>query len=117
MTNLLKMNFDKPIYSILYCIGLWSNSESLNLSAVMRAKYPDGNWRDVTNLFNLNLQTKEQGFKRYSNYFPGGVTGIRFECSATADGNKNKGRLSIEDIVLGTLPGTEENTYHIVNYA
>ena len=111
-----EMKFDKPIYSILYRVGLWSNSESLDLSAKLLAKYPDGNWKDVTNLFDLNLQTKEQGFKRYSSYFPNGVSGIRFECSATADGSRNKGRLSIDDIVLGTKPGIEENSYFITNY-
>lgn len=111
-----EMNFDKPIYSILYCIGLWSNSELLDLSAKLQVKSPGGNWEFLANLFNWNLQTKEQGFNRYSNYFPNGINGIRFECNATADGNKNKGRLSIDDIVLGTKPGANENSYYITNY-
>ena len=111
-----EMNFSKPIYSVLYTVGLWSSSENLDGTAVLMVKDANGNWSELKDLLSSQLNTKEQGLNRYSNYFPNGIYGLRFECTSTAIGSRNKGRLSIDDIVLGTKSGTSENNYYITNY-
>ena len=111
-----EMNFDKPIYSVLYSVGFWSNFENLDGTAVLKIKDSNGNWTQMTNLLSLQLNARGQGLKRYSNYFPNGIYGLKFECTATATGSRNMGRLSIDDIVLGMKTGSNENNYYITNY-
>lgn len=48
--------------------------------------------------------------------FANGIYGLRFECTATATGSRNKGRLSIDDMVFGTRTGMSENQFYITNY-
>ena len=112
----LEMNFNKPVYSILYSIGLWSSSENIDGTATLFAEDANGNWSKLQDLLSLDLKTKEQGHNRYSHYFANGIYGLRFECTSTAIGSRNKGRLSIDDIVFGTKAGTSENQYYITNY-
>lgn len=112
----LEMNFNKPIYSILYCVGLWNGYELLDGDALIKVKDALGNWNQIVDLHKLNLKTKSKGFLRYYEYFQGGIYGLRFECNATATGNRNRGRLSIDDIVFGTKTSISENTYYITNY-
>ena len=112
----LKMEFNKPVYSLLYSIGLWSNSESLDGTATLFVKDANDNWSKLTDLLSLQLNNKERGLNRYSCYFANGIYGLRFECNSTAIGNRNKGRLSIDDIVFGTKTGVSENNYYVTNY-
>lgn len=112
----LEMNFNKPVYSILYSIGLWSGSEKLDGTATLLIKDSSENWSKIQDLLSLQLKTKESGFNRYSYYFASGIYGLRFECTSTATGSRNKGRLSIDDIVFGTKSGLSENKYYIINY-
>ena len=111
-----EMNFNKPIYSILYCVGLWNGYELLDGPAILKTKDSSGNWNQAVDLQELNLKTKSKGFLRYLEYFASGIYGVRFECSATATGDRNRGRLSIDDIVFGTRTTMSENTYYITNY-
>lgn len=67
-------------------------------------------------LLSLQLNARGQGLKRYSNYFPNGIYGLKFECTATATGSRNMGRLSIDDIVFGMKAGSNDNNYYITNY-
>lgn len=110
------MNFNKPIYSVLYSVGFWNNSENLDGTAALKIKDSNGNWTQMTNLHSLQLNTRGQGLKRYSNYFPNGIYGLKFECTATATGSRNMGRLSIDDIVFGMKAGSNDNNYYITNY-
>lgn len=110
------MSFDRPVYSLLYSVGLWSNSEDLDGTATLFVKDDKDNWSKLQDLLSLQLNTKAQGFNRYYQYFVNGIYGLRFECTSTATGSRNKGRLSIDDIVFGTKTGTSENTYYITNY-
>lgn len=110
------MNFNKPIYSVLYSVGFWSNSENLDGTAALKIKDSNGNWTQMTNLLSLQLNARGQGLKRYSNYFPNGIYGLKFECTATATGSRNMGRLSIDDIVFGMKAGSNDNNYYITNY-
>lgn len=112
----LEMSFNKPVYSILYSIGLWSSSEDLDGTATLFVKDGNNNWSKVQDLLSLQLKTKEQGYNRYSYYFANGIYGLRFECTSTATGSRNKGRLSIDDIVFGTKSGTNENKFYITSY-
>lgn len=112
----LEMNFNRPVYSILYSVGLWSSSENLDGTATLFIKDAGGNWSKLQDLLSLELKTKEQGHNRYSHYFTNGIYGLRFECTSTATGSRNKGRLSIDDIVFGTKTGTSENEFYITNY-
>ena len=61
------MNFNKPIYSVLYSVGFWSNSENLDGTAALKIKDSNGNWTQMTNLLSLQLNARGQGLKRYSN--------------------------------------------------
>lgn len=112
-----EMNFNTPVYSFLYSVCLWSSSENLDGLALLQIKDANGNWSILTNLkTDITLTTKEQGLKRYSHYFAGGIYGIKFETTATATGSSNKGRLSIDDIALSTNSGVSNNTYSITTY-
>lgn len=112
----LKMNFNKPVYSLLYSVGLWSSNENLDGTATLFVKDINDNWSKLQDLLSLQLNTKEQGLNRYSHYFTSGIYGLRFECTSTTTGSKNKGRLSIDDIVFGTKSSISENMYYITNY-
>lgn len=76
----------------------------------------DSERKNVTSLNFFKFISSVKGLKRYSNYFPNGIYGLKFECTATATGSKNMGRLSIDDIVLGMKTGSNENNYYITNY-
>lgn len=112
----LEMDFNKPVYSILYSLGFWNSSENLDGTASLFIKDANDNWSKSQDLLALQLNTKGQGLKRYSQYFANGIYGLRFECTATATGSRNKGRLSIDDMVFGTRTGMSENQFYITNY-
>lgn len=96
-----QLTFTQPIYSFMYGICLWSSSELLDGSALLKVRDDHGNWTLLTNLLaDIKLTTRAEGLKRYAHYFETGIYGIRFESTATATGNRNKGRLCIDDIVL-----------------
>lgn len=110
-----EMNFDKPIYSFLYSIRLWSELEELDGIAVLQIKDSDGKWSILTDLNSneINLSTR---LKRYSFYSENGIYGLKFEATSTATGDRNKGRISLDDIVFSTIPGKNNNLYFYTDY-
>lgn len=113
-----QMEFDRPVYSFMYSICLWSVSENLDGTAVLKIKNQEGEWSALTDLLNdITLAYRESsGCERHAHYFPSGISGIRFEATATATGGRNKGRLCIDDLVFGTEEDMAENLYIITDY-
>ena len=89
---------------------MWYNKAISGSANDMKKKF------SLKKFLSRRLAGRGQGLKRYSNYFPNGIYGLKFECTATATGSRNMGRLSIDDIVLGMKTGSNENNYYITNY-
>lgn len=106
----LELTFDQPVYSYMFGITLWSNNEGLNSStctAVVEVMDENGNWAVDFDLFNdlpNGFSVRTQQVDRYEVAHPEGIYGIRFVMTAPATGDRNKGRLCIDDIVLNTDP-------------
>ena len=49
---------------------------------------------------------KDDHFDKYASLYPQGIYGLRFVITAPATGNRNKGRLCIDEICLDTNPNT-----------
>lgn len=106
----LELYFDKPVYSYMFGITLWSNNEGLSSSdctAVVEAMDANGDWsvdmdlfRDLPNGFSV----KTQQIDRYEAAYRDGIYGLRFVMTSPATGDRNKGRLCLDDIVLNTDP-------------
>lgn len=113
-----EINFNKPVYSFLYSICLWSSAENLDGMAILQTKDSSGNWSIHTDLkSDITLTYRTNSQKRYAHYNASGIYGIRFETTATATGTRNKGRLCIDDLVLSTSNVLADNFYYITNYA
>lgn len=106
----LELTFDQPVYSYMFGITLWSNNEGLNstdCTAIVEVMDENGNWtvdwdlfRDLPNGFSI----KTQQVNRYETACREGIYGIRFVMTSPATGDRNKGRLCIDDIILNTDP-------------
>ena len=106
----LELYFDKPVYSYMFGITLWSNNEGLNSSdctAVVEIMNSNNEWfvdwdlfRDLPNGFSV----KTQQIDRYASSYKEGTYAIRFVMTSPAIGDRNKGRLCLDDIVLNTDP-------------
>lgn len=106
----LELYFDKPVYSYMFGITLWSNKEGLSsadCTAVVEVMDANGNWsvdmdlfRDLPNGFSV----KTQQIDRYEIACREGIYGLRFVMTSPATGDRNKGRLCLDDIVLNTDP-------------
>ena len=104
-----EMNFDKKVYAFLYSVCLWSNSENLDGIAIIEVKDANGNWSQLVDIKTSNqLKNKSDGLNRYVMQCPNGIYGIRFKCTATATGTRNKGRLCIDDLVFCTNPNNTQ---------
>lgn len=106
----LELTFDQPVYSYMFGITLWSNNEGLNSStctAVVEVMDENGNWTVDLDLFNdlpNGFSVRTQQVDRYEVAHSEGIYGIRFVMTAPATGDRNKGRLCIDDIILNTDP-------------
>ncbi len=104
----LTMKFDKPIYSYMFGIALWSNSENLHSSdstAIVEALDENGSWHEDLNLMTdlpNGFSVKSQKIDRYEIAHTEGIFGLRFAVTSSAVGSRNKGRLCLDDIVLNT---------------
>ena len=100
----LTMTFSQPIYSYMFGVCLWSNSEGLNPSnctAVVESMDAGGHWTEDLDLLNdITLSTRAQQIDRYEIATPTGIYGLRFVVSSPATGTTNKGRICLDDIVL-----------------
>lgn len=113
-----EMVFDKPVYSFMYSICLWSGSEYLDGSASISVLTSEGEWIPYVNLLDdIELTIRTIGLERYCHYISSGIYGIKFEATSTATGDRNKGRLCIDDLVLSVNPGLINNYYLSTNYA
>ncbi len=119
-----ELTFDRPVYSFMYSICLWSANEGLNGSANVKVLNDKGNWIDYINLLeDIVLTTRIDGLKRYSHSFiiptaliAFGIYGIRFEATASAIGDRNKGRICIDDLVFSTSFNLFDNFYYYYDY-
>lgn len=95
--------------------------------AIIRKKYlggeahikylnASGEWVVSQNLMEIKLKTRTNIPDRYSIYDMSGIYGMRFEATSSATVNRNKGRICIDDIVLGLSSDSKENTYAIRDY-
>ncbi|MBR2138166.1 MAG: hypothetical protein IKC22_07485 [Bacilli bacterium] len=113
-----EMVFDKPVYSFMYSICLWSGSEYLDGIAEIDVLTSEGEWVPYVNLLeDIELTIRTIGLERYCHYISSGIYGIKFEATSTATGDRNKGRLCIDDLVLSVNPGLINNYYLSTNYA
>ena len=111
-----EMNFDKKIYAFMYSVCLWSNSENLDGIAIIEVKDLNGNWNQIVDMKAINqLIKKSDGLNRYAVQCPSGIYGIRFKTTATATGDRNKGRLCIDDVVFSLNP--YDTTFIATNYS
>lgn len=97
-----EMNFDKPVYSFMYRACMWSNSENLDGSAIIQVKNAQGVWSTLKDIPISSLETKENGLTQFVESTLNGIYGLRFETTATATGDRNKGRFCLGDMAFST---------------
>ena len=104
-----EMIFNQPIYSFMYGITMWSLSEKIysgDVTAHLLVKdWATDEWIEVKDLVNdILLPTSRTSVDRYIESFPNGIDGIKFYMTSPATGDRNKGRICIDDIVLSLDP-------------
>ena len=97
-----EMNFSKPVYSFMYRACMWSSSENLDGIAIIQTKDSLGNWTTLKDIPISSLTTKENGLRQFVENTFEGIYGLRFETTATATGDRNKGRFCLGDMVFST---------------
>ncbi len=112
-----EMNFDKPVYSFMYRACMWSASENLDGTAIIQVKNAQGAWYTLKDIPISSLKTKENGLTQFTEYTLSGIYGLRFETTATATGDRNKGRFCLGDIVFSTSLETGLIPFVDYNYA
>lgn len=106
----LEMQFNKPVYSYMFGITLWSSKEGLssaNCTAIVEVMDSNGKWHTDMDLFEdlpNGFSIRTQQVDRYETVCEKGIYGLKFHMTAPATGDRNKGRLCIDDIVLNTDP-------------
>lgn len=111
-----EMNFDKAVYSFMYRACMWSASEGLDGLVAVRTKDANGTWTTLTDIPVSSLKTKANGSTMFVEKTSSGIYGLRFEATATATGDRNKGRLCIDDIVFSAKSGFLNNLYANCEY-
>ena len=83
---------------------LWSNIEYLDLddsSAIVEELNEIGTWtKSVDLLKDIELSTNREKIERYAFYPKNEIFGLRFIITSSAVGDRNKGRICLDDIVL-----------------
>ena len=104
----LTMTFSSPIYSYMFGVTLWSNSEGLspnNCTAIVETMNDSGYWSEDLDLLNdITLSIRTQQIDRYEIAHSEGIYGLRFVVTSPATGTTNKGRICLDDIVLNSNP-------------
>lgn len=117
-TAYLELRFNRAIYSYMFGVTLWSANEylsSLDSEAVIEVLDANGVWTRVFDLLNdITLSTSQYQIDRYVGEHESGIYGLRFKATSTATGDRNKGRICIDDIVLNTDPN--DLTFISTNY-
>ncbi len=105
------------LFCLSACVSLWSDNENIDGTCLIKTKASYGVWNTDANLLtDYTLPTRTSIPLRIPFIHNEGIYGIRFEVTASAVGDRNKGRLCIDDIVLSTTSGTLNNLYYILNY-
>lgn len=112
-----RMDFSQPVYSVLYSACLWSENEELDGEALVSYLNSNGEWIQTEDLLNdVSLPVIGDGIYRNSIYDMNGIYGLKYEVSAAAAGNVDKGRLCVDDIVLGIINDSSLQTYAVRGY-
>lgn len=112
-----EMNFDKPVYSFAYRACMWSATENLDGAAIIQIKNAQGLWSTLKDIPISSLKTKENGLTLFTETTLSGIYGLRFETTATATGDRNKGRFCLGDIIFSTSLLTALLSYVDYDYA
>jgi len=102
----LELRFDKPVYSYMFGIALWSKNEGLDnatCTAIVESMDIKENWKEDFDLLNdlpNGFSIKSDHIDRYETLHKEGIYGLRFTLTSPATGNRNKGRVCIDDLVF-----------------
>lgn len=96
------MNFNKPVYSFMYRACMWSDSENLDGTAIIQVKDSKDSWSILKDIPISSLSSRKKGLNQFIESTTNGIYGLRFETTATATGDRNKGRFCLGDIVFST---------------
>lgn len=101
-TAYLEYQFDNPISSISYELGLWSNNESLILNSSIRFEILDNGNVISTRVFDPHaMSIDKDNLLTYDAAIPGGFTSFRFVVNTNqVNNNNNRGRVVIGDITF-----------------
>lgn len=114
-----EMTFGQAVYSVQWSLCLWGGDEMLDGHVGIEARYVGGGWSEIADLTDdvKYLPLRGEGIHRSFYYFPSGCSGIRVTAKASAEGSSNKGRLCMDDFVLGISANQKDNTdYGISSY-
>lgn len=113
----LELYFNKPIYAFMYGISLWSYNEELIsglCSAVVEVLNSERNWILNRNLLNDSSNPLTTKSTNYQSTYSDGIYGLRFVATAPALGDRNKGRICLNDIILSD--NRNNTTFFFTNY-
>lgn len=105
-----RLTWDFPVYSYMFGASLWSANEYLTYgvdTAVVLTRDSHGNWNSTPDFDLLSpgmLSTTRTNIKRYVGKHSDGITGLEFYMESSAVGDRNKGRICLDDIVLNRDP-------------
>lgn len=113
----LELTFNKPIYGFMIGVTLWADDEELDTpNSTADIEYLDnaGNWNNELDLLNdIALAQNRMDIYRYSMKYNEPIYGLRIIARSDAIGDKNKGRICIDDIVFLL---DEDDNFVITNY-
>ncbi len=97
-----RFEFANPIQEALVAMAWWSENEYQDDgTAYVHIKDSSGVWhKDAVDLLELEMPAYSDGITRLEIGYPGGIAGFEIELTNEATGSRNKGRLSIDDIVF-----------------
>lgn len=103
----LELYFDRPVYRFSFEYSLWSNDERINArNSSISIEYLDvaDEWTTSFNLFEIrpNIPNKDDGFAEFMMCFQNGTYGIRIVMISPAVGDRNKGRLCLDNLYFLT---------------
>lgn len=101
----LELTFSTPIYSYMFGITTWGTQESIysgKYSGYVEEMDMNGVWSKSLDLINdIHLSNNFYHVDRYSSFTKqSGIYGLRFIVFGPATGDRNKGRICLDDIVL-----------------
>lgn len=105
----LEYNFDTYVRKIIVDLSMWSSSEYMyTYDSTLLFQYLNpntGTWVTYYDLLNdINLGTDRYDQEEYIVNFPNMTKSFRFYSTSAALGDRNKGRLSIGDMVIEYAP-------------